>query len=138
MARIVLCSGMKRRSDGANLSDVFRTQKKITAFLNIAPSSLVEADRRFRGACCLHHQSDRGVIPQKAVIVTYTHVFTLPSIDCYAYADDTYRHAWRRSMCAMLQLFMSAESIQNANTCGNCMCSGTHYTFAVLFRASND
>jgi hypothetical protein len=32
--------------------------KKITAYWNIAPCSLVEVDRRFRGAYCLHHQGD--------------------------------------------------------------------------------
>jgi hypothetical protein len=29
---------------------------KMTAFWNVAPCSLVEIDRRFRGAYCLHHQ----------------------------------------------------------------------------------
>jgi hypothetical protein len=31
---------------------------KVTAFRDIAPSSLVEVDRRFRGAYCLHQQVD--------------------------------------------------------------------------------
>jgi hypothetical protein len=31
---------------------------KMTAFWEIAPCSLVEVDRRFRGAYCLHHQGD--------------------------------------------------------------------------------
>jgi len=30
----------------------------MTAFCNIAPCSLVEVDRRFRGYYCLHHQGD--------------------------------------------------------------------------------
>jgi hypothetical protein len=30
----------------------------MTAFWDIAPCSLVEVDRRFRGAYCLHHQDD--------------------------------------------------------------------------------
>jgi hypothetical protein len=58
----------------------------MTAFWDIAPCGLVEADRRFRGAYCLHHQDDddgrtnlplerrftctrlRGTTSQKAVI----------------------------------------------------------------------
>jgi hypothetical protein len=31
----------------------------ITAFWNVAPCSLVEFDRSFRGACCLHHLQHR-------------------------------------------------------------------------------
>jgi hypothetical protein len=31
---------------------------KITGVWNVAPGSLVEVDRRFRGAYCLHHQGD--------------------------------------------------------------------------------
>jgi hypothetical protein len=31
---------------------------KMTAFLDIAPCTLVEVDRRFRGAYCLHYQVD--------------------------------------------------------------------------------
>jgi hypothetical protein len=31
---------------------------KMTAFWDIAPRSLVEVNRRFRGAYCLHHQGD--------------------------------------------------------------------------------
>jgi hypothetical protein len=31
---------------------------KMTAFWDIAPCSLVEVDRHFRGAYCLHHQGD--------------------------------------------------------------------------------
>jgi len=33
---------------------------KMTAFWDIAPRSLVEVDRRFRDAQCLHHQGDGG------------------------------------------------------------------------------
>jgi hypothetical protein len=29
---------------------------KMAVFLDVAPCSLVEIDRRFRGAYCLHHQ----------------------------------------------------------------------------------
>jgi hypothetical protein len=35
---------------------------KITDFWDVAPCSLVEVYRRFRGACCLHHQGDDGCI----------------------------------------------------------------------------
>jgi hypothetical protein len=31
----------------------------MTVFWDVAPCSLVEAYRRFRGACCLHHDGDR-------------------------------------------------------------------------------
>jgi hypothetical protein len=31
---------------------------KMTVFWDVAPCSLVEDYRRFRGACCLHHQGD--------------------------------------------------------------------------------
>jgi hypothetical protein len=33
---------------------------KMTAFWDIAPCSLIEVDRRFRGAYCVHHQGDDG------------------------------------------------------------------------------
>jgi hypothetical protein len=32
---------------------------KMNVFWVVAPCSLVEVYRRFRGACCLHHQGDR-------------------------------------------------------------------------------
>jgi hypothetical protein len=32
---------------------------KMTVFWDVALCSLVEIDRRFRGAYCLHHQDDR-------------------------------------------------------------------------------
>jgi hypothetical protein len=35
------------------------TRMKMTVFWDVAPCSLVEVYRRFRGAYCLHHQSDR-------------------------------------------------------------------------------
>jgi hypothetical protein len=31
---------------------------KMTVFWNVAPCSLVEVYRRFRGTLCLHHQGD--------------------------------------------------------------------------------
>jgi hypothetical protein len=33
---------------------------KMTTFWDIAPCSLVEVDRRFRGAYCLHYRPDDG------------------------------------------------------------------------------
>jgi hypothetical protein len=35
---------------------------KMTIFWVVAPYSLVEVYRRFRGACCLHHQGDEPVL----------------------------------------------------------------------------
>jgi hypothetical protein len=34
---------------------------KIIAFRYIAPCSLFEVDRRFRGVYCLHHQTDKFI-----------------------------------------------------------------------------
>jgi hypothetical protein len=34
---------------------------KMTVFWHVVPCRLVEVCRRFRGACCLHHQGDRPV-----------------------------------------------------------------------------
>jgi hypothetical protein len=34
---------------------------KMAVFWVLAPCSLVEVYRRFRGACCLHHQGDREI-----------------------------------------------------------------------------
>jgi hypothetical protein len=33
---------------------------KMAVFWVVAPCSLVEVNRRFRDACCLHHQGDDG------------------------------------------------------------------------------
>jgi hypothetical protein len=35
------------------------TSMKMTSFWDTAPCSLVDVDRRFRGAYCLHHQGDK-------------------------------------------------------------------------------
>jgi hypothetical protein len=35
------------------------TSIKMTVYWDVVPCSLVEIDRRFRGACCLSHQGDR-------------------------------------------------------------------------------
>jgi hypothetical protein len=39
---------------------------KLTAFEDIAPHSLVEAERDLKGVCCLHRQGYNGVISQRA------------------------------------------------------------------------
>jgi hypothetical protein len=36
--------------------------KKMTVFWDVAPCSLVEDYRHFRGAYCLHHQGDESTI----------------------------------------------------------------------------
>jgi hypothetical protein len=35
---------------------------KLTAFWDIAPCSLIECDRRFKGTYCLHQQDDASII----------------------------------------------------------------------------
>jgi hypothetical protein len=42
----------------------------MTVFLDVAPFSLVELDRCFRGAYCLHHQGDEYT--RKAVIFIFS------------------------------------------------------------------
>jgi hypothetical protein len=42
-------------------TDMFRLNLKMRAFWDIAPFSLVEVDRRFTCAYCLHNQGDYGV-----------------------------------------------------------------------------
>jgi hypothetical protein len=37
-------------------ASIIRANVKMTVFWNVAPCNLVEIDRRFRGAYCLHHQ----------------------------------------------------------------------------------
>jgi hypothetical protein len=34
--------------------------KKFRVFWDILPGSQIDVDRRFRGACCLHHQGDES------------------------------------------------------------------------------
>jgi hypothetical protein len=36
-----------------------KASMNMTALWDIAPCSLIEVDRRFRGSNCLHHQGDR-------------------------------------------------------------------------------
>jgi hypothetical protein len=42
------------------------TSMKMTVFSDVAPCSLVDTDRRFRDAYCLHHQgiADRSIYPE--------------------------------------------------------------------------
>jgi hypothetical protein len=41
--------------------DVLKTTNmKMGIFLDVAPCSLVDTNRRFRGAYCFHHQGDMG------------------------------------------------------------------------------
>jgi hypothetical protein len=43
----------------------------MTVFWVVAPCSLGEVYRRFKGACCLHHQGDEGrVVWQKSTNVS--------------------------------------------------------------------
>jgi hypothetical protein len=51
---------------------------KILAFWNIAPRNLVEVDLRFRGAYCLHHQSDEFCRTVTDALRKELHVF--PSV----------------------------------------------------------
>jgi hypothetical protein len=39
------------------------TNMKMIFFWDVAPCSLVDIDRRFTGAYCLHHQGDQGESP---------------------------------------------------------------------------
>jgi hypothetical protein len=41
-------------------SVIYVSQPKMAIFWIVAPCSLVEVYRRFRGACCLHYQGDDG------------------------------------------------------------------------------
>jgi hypothetical protein len=37
---------------------------KMAVFWDVAPCSLLDIDRRFRGAYCLHHQGDALISPE--------------------------------------------------------------------------
>jgi hypothetical protein len=41
---------------------VLTAARVMTVFWHVVPCSLVEIDRRFRGAYCLHHQGDDGYV----------------------------------------------------------------------------
>jgi hypothetical protein len=47
------------------------TSMKIIALWYMVPCSLVEADRRFREACCLHHQGDRPGLLQRCYMAPH-------------------------------------------------------------------
>jgi hypothetical protein len=38
--------------------DIQNKTMKLRVFWDILPCSQIDVDRRFRGACCLHHQGD--------------------------------------------------------------------------------
>jgi hypothetical protein len=46
--------------------------KKMTVFWYVAPCSLLEIDRRFRGAYCFHHQGDKIALMIEAVNTSKT------------------------------------------------------------------
>jgi hypothetical protein len=46
----------------------------MTAVCDIAPCSLVEVDRRFRGAYCLQHQRNDGSRAIAALLMEATHL----------------------------------------------------------------
>jgi hypothetical protein len=69
---------------------------KITVVLDVAPCSLVEIDRRFRGVYCLHHQGAistrlHGATSQKTVIFIPVSVRTLNFIGIISL--DTINHS---------------------------------------------
>jgi hypothetical protein len=77
-------------SNGHTLT-LLRQSKNImmmVVFWVVAPRSLVEVYRRFRGPCCLHHQGDRPETTQKTAIFVLTAVRT--SNPTYQYHDSTY------------------------------------------------
>jgi hypothetical protein len=47
----------------------------MTAFRDIAPSSLVETDRHFRGAYCLHHQGDESLYSVGGAVYTPGNIY---------------------------------------------------------------
>jgi hypothetical protein len=59
---------------------------KMAVFWDVAPCSLVEIYRRFRGSCCLHHQGDN---PEDSHLytrrrenlksITYMFIFLFPT-----------------------------------------------------------
>jgi hypothetical protein len=41
---------------------VTATSMKMAVFWDVAPCSLIDTDRHFRGAYCLHHQGDEALM----------------------------------------------------------------------------
>jgi hypothetical protein len=55
---------------------------KMAVFWVVAPCSLVEVYRRFRGACCLHHQGDRNNREDSVLLVYSVHRIDPINIFC--------------------------------------------------------
>jgi hypothetical protein len=58
---LALCLGIKAVERQCETFRTYQTKRsmKMAVVWNVAPCSLVEIDRRFRGAYCPHHQGDR-------------------------------------------------------------------------------
>jgi hypothetical protein len=52
---VCVCVSVRERE-----RDKHKYHKKVTVFRDVAPCSLLEIDRSFRGAYCLHHQGDES------------------------------------------------------------------------------
>jgi hypothetical protein len=50
---------------------------KVTVFWDTAPCSLVEVERRFRGAYCLHHQGDLIALEAERVLDTSVNFYEI-------------------------------------------------------------
>jgi hypothetical protein len=61
----------------------YNLNMKMTVFWDVAQCSLVEVYRRFRGACCLHHQ---------ALLILYAFITSLMSTKCPSQIEF-YNHA---------------------------------------------
>jgi hypothetical protein len=56
---------------GLSHSGKNRLKVKMAVFWDVAPCSLVEVYRRFRGACCLHHQGGLKVFEDKVLRIIF-------------------------------------------------------------------
>jgi hypothetical protein len=54
---------------------------KMDVFWVVAPCSLVEAYRRFRGACCLHRQDDEPLVNLHGATIQKTAIFNFQSMN---------------------------------------------------------
>jgi hypothetical protein len=67
-----LCANIINKSAVENIATVIFLIMKMIAFWDIAPCILIEMDRPFRGAYCLHHQGNEtrlhGGLSQKTVV----------------------------------------------------------------------
>jgi hypothetical protein len=57
---------------------------KMTGFWDVVPCSLVEVNRRFKGAYCLHNSPDQRATLQKAAIFKETITIYPNLFPCYA------------------------------------------------------